>query len=638
MIKVQSHILNPIVGPNKRNKWENRAVFNGSVSEYKDKYVMAYRAIGEKVKIEGQEVDLSTIGAGESDDLQVFLKRRQIIKPELPWEKFGCEDPRICRIGDDYYIFYTAIGGYPPSVKTIKVAVAKTRDFITFEKHLVTPFNAKAMVMLPKLIKGKMAAMLTVNTDLPPSRIAVAYFENEDEMWSDDYWRKWYRELESHEICLRRSTDDQLEIGAVPLETEDGWLLIYSHIQNYFAGKGAIFGIEAVLLAKDDPQKVVGRTRRPLMVPQEDYELEGMVPNVIFPSGAIIKEGKLHIYYGAADNYCALALIDAKELMAEVKKNQNPEPKLQRYGSNPIITPRSDHSWEAKATFNPAAVLIDDEVHIVYRAMSADNTSVLGYAKSRDGVTVIERATEPIYVPREEFEMKKKEHGFSGCEDPRITKIGEKIYMCYTAYSGVDLPRIAMTSISVNDFVNKRWNFKKPKIISDPKFDNKDGCLFPELIGGKYVFLHREGGKGIMIDYVDDVEFENNQHLERDFFFKLGQNYWENAKTGISSPPLKTKSGWLQLYHGVSQSDQKYRVGAMLLDLENPKNIIGRTAYPILEPETEWEKRGEINNVVFPCGAVLKDGELLVYYGAADKVIGVAKGKVDEIIASILSG
>ena len=341
------------------------------------------------------------------------------------------------------------------------------------------------MALFPQKINGKLTAILTANTDLPPSKIALAIFDKESDIWSETFWQQWYQKLNSQEIGLRRVTNDQVEIGAVPVETADGWLLIYSHIQNYYAGKRAVFGIEAVLLDKNNPQKIIGRTTESLMTPQETYELEGMVSNVIFPSGAVIKNDQLFIYYGAADNYCALATVYLLELMTEVKKNDLPPLCLQRYHYNPIIAPRSGVDWESRATFNPAAILINDDIHLLYRAMSLSNTSVIGYAKSNDGITICQRDLQPVYSPREDFEIKKNDNGFGGCEDPRITRIGDTIYICYTAYDGQSSPKIALTSISVDDFINHHWRFSKPKIISDPKFDNKDCCLFPELINGK---------------------------------------------------------------------------------------------------------------------------------------------------------
>jgi len=627
MITAKSYIFNPILSPNPKNNWENEAVFNGSVIQDGHKYIMVYRALGQ-----GQ----STIGFATSTDGFNFNHRRQILFPQHPWEKFGLEDPRLTKIDNQYYIFYTAISDQTPGPDSIKIAVAVTSDFVNFEKHLVTPFNAKAMALFPKKINGKYVAILTANTDLPPSRTALAFFEKETDLWSEEYWHTWYQNLISNEINFRRITTDHTEIGAVPIETTSGWLLIYSHIENYFNGSYGTFGIEAVLLDKTNPRSIIGRTVTPLLVPQENYELEGMVANVVFPSGVLIKDDQLLIYYGSADNYVCLSSVSLDELIATLIHHRHSVPKLIRFSGNPIITPRSGVDWESRATFNPAAILIDSTIYIVYRAMSLDNTSVLGLAQSQDGITITNRESNPICLPEHHFETKKNTNSFSGCEDPRLTQIGDKIYMCYTAYDGTNPPSIALTSILVKDFVSKHWNFQTPIIISDPRVDNKDGCLFPEKINGLYTFLHREGGKGIMIDHVTDLEFKNNRHLEGDVCFSLGHNDWENAKMGIASPPIKTEKGWLLLYHGVSRQDQHYRVGAMLLKLDDPKIVLGRTKYPLLEPEMAYEKIGEVNNVVFPCGAVVKNGEIFVYYGGGDKVVGVAVGHLSEIINSLI--
>src|SRR3989344_4724050 len=100
----------------------------------------------------------------------------------------------------------------------------------------------------------------------------------------------------------------------------------------------------------------------------------------------------------------------------------------------------------------------------LYRALSGDNTSTIGYASSIDGVRINERLSEPIYVPREDFESKKIEGGNSGCEDPRLTKIGNNLYMCYTAFDGIGPPRVAVTSIGEKDFLSRRWKWKKPRL------------------------------------------------------------------------------------------------------------------------------------------------------------------------------
>ncbi|MFA6184782.1 MAG: hypothetical protein WCT51_01970 [Candidatus Shapirobacteria bacterium] len=635
MVNVKSYIANPILEPNPKNEWENLAVFNGSVIKDKKKYLMVYRAIGKNKMIDGKEVILSTISIAESEDKYNFKKRRQLLVPEYEWEKFGLEDPRITKIDDTYYIFYTAIGNYPTDANGIKVAVAKTKDFKTWEKHLVTDFNAKAMTLFPRKINGKFVAVLAVNTDRPPSRIGLITFEKESDIWNSNYWRQWFWVLEKNTIRLERVNSDLIEVGAVPIETEDGWVLIYCHIENYFAINKASFGIEAALLDISNPLKILGQTIKPLMLPQEDFELSGIAPNIIFPSGAVLEYGQIYIYYGAADNYCALATINLAELIIELKKNKVLLPQLKRFEKNPIIQPRLKILWEAKATFNPGVVEINGRIFIIYRALSKDNTSSFGLVETADGFNIEWRSDEPIYYPKEYFENKNGENNFSGCEDPRITLIGDRLYICYTAYNSISTPKVAFTSILVSDFLKKNWNWKKAIIISDEGEDNKDACLFPERIGNKYIFFHRVGGKGMIMSFMDSIDFENNEHLGDDFCLVIGNRPWKGDKTGVSTPPLKTNKGWFLLYHGVSNIDHFYRIGALLLDLDSPYKVIGQTRFPILEPETSYEKVGDVNNVVFPCGMVVKNGELLVYYGAADKVVGVAMGNLNEIINNL---
>ena len=106
-------------------------------------------------------------------------------------------------------------------------------------------------------------------------------------------------------------------------------------------------------------------------------------------------------------------------------------------------------------------------------------------------------------------------------------------------------------------------------------------------------------------------------------------------KVGISAPPIKTKHGWLLLYHGISKSHHTYRVGAVLLDLKDPAIVLSRMADPIFEPEEQYEKVGVVNNVVFPCGMVEKAGLLYIYYGGADKVVGVATIELDIILRAL---
>jgi predicted GH43/DUF377 family glycosyl hydrolase len=263
-----------------------------------------------------------------------------------------------------------------------------------------------------------------------------------------------------------------------------------------------------------------------------------------------------------------------------------------------------------------------------------DNTSSIGYASSKDGVNIDERQTLPAYVPRENFELKKVAGGNSGCEDPRLTKIGKNIYMCYTVFDGIGPPRVAVTSISEKNFLLKNWQWSVPVIITPSGLDDKDTCIFSEKIGGKYFVLHRVESE-MCGDYIKSLNFKAG--IVKKCIKIIGPriNTWDGLKVGISAPPLKTKYGWLLLYHGISKSHHTYRIGALLLDLKDPTNVLARTSDPIFEPEEKYEKEGIVNNVVFPCGMVEKDGLLYVYYGGADSVVGVATIKLSILLRAL---
>lgn len=635
---------NPIISPNRSNSWEEVAVFNGSVAKVGDQYKMVYRALSIDQLYEGTRLKLSTIGRADSDNGVHFHKHEQFIVPEHDWEKYGCEDPRVTKLDDTYYIFYTALSNWPPNADGIKVGVALTKDFEHVqEKHLVTPFNAKAMAMFPEKINGKIAAVLAVNTDRPPAKICLALFDHPEQMWDEAWWKHWYEHVDEHVINITYRSNDHIEVGAVPVKTDDGWVMIFCYIENYFGGGDRIFRIDAALLDRENPQTLIGQTLDPLLVPQEQYEMYGMVPNIIFPSGSLVEDGQLHIYYSACDTVICRASVDLAHLVDELKANPAINPKMRRpelmarFDGNPIISPIPEHPWESRYTFNVGAIYAGDKFHIVYRAMGDDDTSVLGYAVSTDGLHIDERLDHPIYVPREPFE-KKYHPGFSGCEDPRLSRIDDTIYMNYTAYDGVNPPRIGMSTITVDDFLNRRWEkWSLPKLISAPGVDDKDSCIVSEKIDNRYVIFHRLP-PCIWIDLVNDLDFDDNHWLGGHPLMGPRVNSWDNLKIGLNGPPEKTEDGWLLLYHGVSTHDKKYRMGAALLDLNNPLKVIARLQNPILEPVAWYENEGYREGTVFSNGQVIKDGVLFVYYGGADKYTAVATAPVKTILDALKKG
>jgi beta-1,2-mannobiose phosphorylase / 1,2-beta-oligomannan phosphorylase len=625
---------NPVLLPEPDNNWEGEATFNGSSVLYKGKTVILYRAESLSLTDGAGKRVTSSIGYADSKDGVHFKNRHQFIRPEHEWERFGCEDPRVTKLDGKYYIFYTALSKYPFEPDGIKVGLAITKDFKQIdEKHPVTTFNAKAMALFPERINGKIAVVLAANTDRPPVKIAVAYFDDESQIWSEQYWKKWYEALNTHAIPLERSPNDQIEVGAPPVKTKYGWLLIYSHIQNYFAPP-AIFGIEAAVLSLNNPAEVLGRTKKPLLIPREQYERYGRVPNIVFPTGTIVKGKDLHLYYGTADTTTALATIELEPLLKEILNIESNSPKLKRFFENPILSPNPQNTWEAQAVFNPAAIYEKGRVHIVYRAMGYDNTSVMGYASSADGIRITERLPNPIYVPRKDFEAKFVPGGNSGCEDPRITRIEDELYMCYTAYNGRDLPRVALTHIKLENFLDKQWNWAEPVLISPPGMDDKDAAIFPKKIKGKYVILHRLGGS-IWIDFTDDLNFDGNRWIYGQVLMEPTAIPRVHKKIGIAGPPIETPYGWLLLCHGVTEKQSIYDVKATLLALNDPLSVIGRTYSTIMEPETDYEKSGIVNNVVFSCGAVVIQDTLYFYYGGGDKVIGVATIGMSELMEKL---
>ncbi len=643
MVTTKRSKENPLFFPTKDNNWEALAAFNGTVLKNgANDYTMAYRALSLDQLYEGQRLKLSTIGVAQSGDGIHFKRRRQFIVPEETWEKYGCEDPRTTKLDDTYYTFYTAIGNWPPNAEGIKVGVALSKDMETVtERHLVTPFNAKAMVMFPERINGKIVIALTVNTDKPPATICLAMLDTIEQVWDLAWWEKWYKHYQDFKIPIQYTPNDHLEVGAIPVKTAEGWVMIFCYIENYFTGNPR-FRIDAALLDLNEPQKLIGQTLDPLLVPEEQYETYGIVPNIIFPSGAFIEEGQFFIYYSACDTTVCRASVTLNDLLEELKHNPTVNPHyrrpemMARFDGNPIVSPIKDHSWESKYTFNAGAIYAGDKIHVLYRAMGDDETSVMGYISLKDGLHVDERLPEPVYGPREAFEIK-HHPGFSGCEDPRITRIDDTIYMCYTAYDGVNNPRIALSTIKVDDFLAHNWNWTMPKLISAPGVDNKDSCIVPEKIHDSFVVFHRIS-PCIWVDFVTDLEFGDGKWLGGHPLMGPRVNAWDNLKIGLNGPPEKTEDGWLLLYHGVSKEDLKYRMGAALLDLDNPLKVLARLQNPILEPLTWYENEGYRVGTVFSNGQAIKDGVLYVYYGGADKYLGVATTPVKTIVEALKKG
>ncbi|MBT4511238.1 MAG: glycosidase [Chloroflexi bacterium] len=322
--------------------------------------------------------------------------------------------------------------------------------------------------------------------------------------------------------------------------------------------------------------------------------------------------------------------------------NQMAAGTLTRFSGNPVLKPIKEHQWESKYVLNAATIGLDGKVYMVYRAYGDDEISRLGLAVSKDGFNFTERLETPIFEPDHSSES-------LGCEDPRLTLLGARVFMTYTAWDG-EVPQIGLASIWVKDFLNYRWKEWQRHGLFLPGVPNKDATLFPEEFNGKVAMLHRIEPH-IWITYSSRRPEQPWPNTGHQIIAKAtGGMDWDSKKIGAGAQPIKTKYGWLMITHGVDHA-KVYRLGVMLLDLKNPSKLIYRSPNAILEPVNECELGGDdqswVPNVVFTCGAVPRElhkpildanDELIVYYGAADTVMSIATAKIGDLIPEEIRG
>lgn len=309
---------------------------------------------------------------------------------------------------------------------------------------------------------------------------------------------------------------------------------------------------------------------------------------------------------------------------------------------NPIVSP--DQHWEEVGTFNPGVFKDQNGFHIFYRAVGGDGVSRVGYAHSSDGKFVDKRLSYPIFsmqylngnIPQE-YSLKMYPSGGSwgGCEDPRVVKIENRIYLTFSAFQGWQSIRIAVSSMSESDFNKGNWKWSTPMLISPENEQNKNWVLFPEKINGKFAILHSVTPT-VLIDYVDSFEelaYGNTTIQSRSHQQNGGRpDYWDNRIRGAGPPPIRTNRGWLLFYHAISHHEShKYKLGAMLLDFDDPQKVIARSPTPILVP-TEWYENDSKPGVVYACGATVHDDTLSIYYGGGDKYLCVAHASLSELL------
>jgi predicted GH43/DUF377 family glycosyl hydrolase len=303
--------------------------------------------------------------------------------------------------------------------------------------------------------------------------------------------------------------------------------------------------------------------------------------------------------------------------------------KLTRSKKNPILT-TTKREWENKAVLNPGVLQVRERIHLIYRAHGSDDIARLGYARLKNIDEIEERLPEPVFSPEEWFEP-------DGVEDPRLVIMGDTIYMIYAA-KDKDMARVAESHISVSDFIENKWTWSKHRLVLPimVSIHNRNATFFPRKLEGKLVLLHRPVtmAQNIWLSYsYDNVHWYDHKEVLMPRSFR-----WDDAKVGVAGPPIELEEGWLLLYHGVEAKTWTYRLGYALLDRDHPEIVETRCNEPILEPTEDYElSSGSSNvafstagtpNVVFSCGTAVIDNKLVLYYGAADKAIGVAVGNL----------
>ncbi len=336
---------------------------------------------------------------------------------------------------------------------------------------------------------------------------------------------------------------------------------------------------------------------------------------------------------------------------------------FQRHPENPIITPGLS-PWRMAASFNPGVIYEDGHYYLYERTAGSLRPfhCYIGLLESQDGVHISHVSDQPVFTPA----MAGSPYG--SVQDPRVVRIGSTYIMTYAfrpytwsinptgvgvfegyetpfpGYDGDSSKNQTRSGIAVSE---DRLHWRHLAGVNDPDVDDRDVLLFPEKIGGRYAALRRprrfvgamqtqEDHPSISLSYSPDLLTWSPPEL-----VLQPENDWEGNRIGGSTPPVKTEQGWLVFYHGVETQDAAlrrvcYRLGAMLLDLDNPARVIARTKDFLMEPEAYYERFGSvIPNVIFPTGVVLKDGLISLYYGVCDTAIALATARLEDVLARL---
>lgn len=303
----------------------------------------------------------------------------------------------------------------------------------------------------------------------------------------------------------------------------------------------------------------------------------------------------------------------------------SPDEIFRRYEGNPILV-AGDWPHTVNAVFNPGVTEFDGQTLLLVRVEDRTGISHLSVARSRDGLT-----DWTIEDHRGVFPDLESVSERFGVEDPRITRCGDEYLIVYTGYS-VNGPLVCLSS--TRDF----RSFERRGVLMPP--ENKDAALFPCQFDGRWGLIHRpvattpRSRADIWLSWSPDFRHWGDHTV---LLQAREGAWWDAQKIGLSTPPLRTPAGWLFLYHGVraTAAGSIYRLGLALLDAENPGRVLARSGEWLFGPDAPYERMGDVDQVVFPCGWLLApDGDTIrVYYGAADTSVCVATSSIAALLA-----
>lgn len=288
-----------------------------------------------------------------------------------------------------------------------------------------------------------------------------------------------------------------------------------------------------------------------------------------------------------------------------------------RVSNTPVIAPRGD-GWESAGTFNPSVVALGDKIVMLYRAQDKQGTSRLGYAESTDGVHFTRRA-EPVFSPAEDYEKD------GGVEDPRLVRFGDTYYLTYTGYNKKDAQLCLATSKDLIHWGRKgiivpaykgNWNVKW----------TKSGAIVPEKIDGKYwmYYLATSADNRDQAGLASSPDLLHWTEATQTPVLPVRSAKFDSRVAEPGPAPILTKDGIVLIYNG-ADDNLVYRTGVAVFDRTDPRKLLRRTDDPIFSPEKEWEKTGQVPNVVFVEGMLAQRDRYLFYYGGADTRVGVAE-------------